>query len=166
MKTIYVLLLSFFITLTLSAQHTLHKMWDKKYGGLKSDELYKVIQGNNGGYLLCGYSNSNIGGDKTQNDWNTSGSTTDFWVIQIDSDCNKVWDKRFGGTGYELNVNIIPTNDHGYIIGGPTDSDNSIYYKLLITDIFLQDVQSPVLAAMLVNLIRIPPILIKEIIGS
>jgi hypothetical protein len=125
MKTIYVLLLSFFITLTLSAQHTLHKMWDKKYGGLKSDELYKVIQGNNGGYLLCGYSNSNIGGDKTQNDWNTSGSTTDFWVIQIDSDCNKVWDKRFGGTGYELNVNIIPTNDHGYIIGGPTDSDIS-----------------------------------------
>jgi hypothetical protein len=46
--------------------------WDNTIGGSSIDELYSVIQTSDGGYLLGGTSESDAGGDKTENSLGSS----------------------------------------------------------------------------------------------
>jgi hypothetical protein len=100
-----------------------NKQWDKRFGGSNNDILDKIIQTRDGGYILAGFSESGISGDKTQPDWDISEVTSDYWVVKIDSVGNKQWDKRFGGTSNEEDRDIIQTPDGGYLIGGTSVSD-------------------------------------------
>src|SRR5678815_4232341 len=70
------------------------KQWDKRFGGSHSDALYTVLETSDGGYLLAGDSNSPGDGDKTDDSW----GSTDFWIIKVDSNGEKQWDKDYGGT--------------------------------------------------------------------
>ncbi len=94
------------------------KQWDKTFGGKEWDRLYAMIPTSDGGYLLGGSSNSGITGDKSEE----SRNLDDYWVVKIDSDGRKQWDKTFGGTGLEDLKSIIPTADGGYILGGMSAS--------------------------------------------
>lgn len=100
-----------------------NKQWDKRFGGSGSDYLFSVIQTNDGGFMLGGESNSEISGDKTEANWDTSGSTDDYWIVRIDMNGNKLWDKRYGGTKDDYFSSIEQTNDGGYILGGISISD-------------------------------------------
>ena len=91
-----------------------NKQWDKDFGGVYGDGLYALQQTTDGGYILGGYSNSIIGGDKTQTTW----GYMDYWIVKIDSLGNKQWDKDFGGTDYEYLFALQQTTDGGYILGG------------------------------------------------
>ncbi len=72
--------------------------WDKTYGGTFRDELFALLEiPNGGGYILGAHSNSNISGEKSE----MSRGNQDFWLLQIDQQGNKVWDKTLGGDGYE-----------------------------------------------------------------
>ena len=99
-----------------------NKQWDKRFGGILDDELYAVQQTSNGGYILGGYSFSGIGGDKTQDNRDLTNSTSDFWVVKIDSSGNKQWDKRFGGNDMDGINSLLQTCDGGYILGGTSSS--------------------------------------------
>jgi len=95
-------------------QSPLVKVWDKRFGGNNSD-IYKAVgQTGDNGYILAGWSDSEIGGDKSQPHWGMS----DFWMVKTDSIGNKQWDKRFGGTEMEWLYAIQQTSDGGYILGG------------------------------------------------
>jgi len=98
-----------------------NKEWDKRFGGNYEDELYSIQQTVDGGYILGGWSNSDSSGDKTQPSWGAFGSM-DYWIVKIDSLGNKLWDKRFGGTGYEEFRLLQQTTDGGYILGGFSNS--------------------------------------------
>ena len=102
-----------------------NKQWDKRFGGTNDDDLYSVIQTNDRGYILGGFSNSGISGDKTQSNWDPNDSYDDFWVVKIDSVGNKQWDKRFGGIKEDGLGPILQTADGGYILGGGSSSDSS-----------------------------------------
>ncbi|HRC32318.1 MAG TPA: hypothetical protein PK736_02625 [Bacteroidia bacterium] len=91
-----------------------NKQWDKRYGGTDSDLLTSFQQTSDGGYILGGRSESGISGDKTQPSWGND----DYWIVKIDSLGTKQWDKRFGGTSYELFYSLQQTTDGGYILGG------------------------------------------------
>ena len=97
------------------------KQWDKDFGGTGADYLHSVLQTNDGGFLLGGYSNSGISGDKTQPVW----GSYDYWVVKTDSLGNKQWDKDFGGTSQDRLYSIQQTFDGGYIFGGQSESGNS-----------------------------------------
>jgi predicted secreted protein len=84
-----------------------NKIWDKTFGGRKDDEADAIIKVNNG-YIIAGYTDSFGAGDR------------DVWVIKIDKNGNKIWDKTFGGTYYDDAYAIIKA-DNGYIIVGDTD---------------------------------------------
>ena len=43
------------------------KLWDKAYGGALDEKLTELRQTSDEGYILAGYSSSNIGGDKSEN---------------------------------------------------------------------------------------------------
>ena len=90
------------------------KQWDKRFGGTFLDYLYSLQQTTDGGYILGGYTYSNVNGDKTQTSWGSS----DYWIVKIDSLGIKQWDKRFGGIVWERLFSLQKTSDGGYILAG------------------------------------------------
>src|SRR4051812_16362225 len=73
------------------------KRWDKSFGGSGDDQLYSVHQLPDGGYLLSGSSEFGVSGNKT----NAGFGSLDLWVVKLDVDGNKVWEKSFGGADGE-----------------------------------------------------------------
>ncbi|MEP7168761.1 MAG: T9SS type A sorting domain-containing protein [Bacteroidota bacterium] len=99
-----------------------NKLWDKDFGGTNYDQLYSLQQTYDGGYILGGYSFSDISGDKTQDNWDASGNTPDYWILKTDSLGNKQWDKDLGGTNADYLYSMQQTSDNGYILGGTSYS--------------------------------------------
>ncbi|GAB4055641.1 hypothetical protein GCM10028810_68560 [Spirosoma litoris] len=98
-----------------------NKVWDKRFGGTDYDYLFSLTAGLDGGYLLGGRSSSGQNGDKSQ----PSQGSYDYWVVKIDANGNKVWDKRFGGTDYDYLFSTITTSDGGYLLGGTSASNQN-----------------------------------------
>src|SRR6185295_4922142 len=65
-------------------------------------------------YILGGYSDSGISGDKTQACWGYE----DYWMVKIDADGVQQWDARFGGADHDYFYSLQQTVDGGYILGG------------------------------------------------
>jgi hypothetical protein len=117
------LFLTVFILQGQTQQHALAKQWDKRYGGLLQDELWSTIQTSDGGYFLGGGVYSGAGGDKTQDNCDTSFNTYDYWVVRLDAYGQKIWDKRFGGRGDDGILNVKQTCDGGFIAAGISASE-------------------------------------------
>lgn len=102
-----------------------NKQWDKTYGGNNDDDLYEIVNTFDGGYLLAGWSFSDSSGEKSQPNWDTSGVTCDYWIVKIDSLGNKQWDKRYGGTDYDDLFGCEQLPDSGFILSGESYSQPS-----------------------------------------
>ncbi|QNF32134.1 T9SS type A sorting domain-containing protein [Adhaeribacter swui] len=94
------------------------KQWDKSYGGSGDDYLNQVIQTMDGGYLLAGSSLSGKSGDKSQ----ASRGGRDYWIVKVDKQGNKEWDKRYGGTGNEELKKVIQLASGRYLLVGNSNS--------------------------------------------
>ncbi len=57
------------------------KQWDKTLGGNGYDQLNLLQQTADGGYILGGYSESGISGDKTE-----ARGLKDYWIVKLSSD--------------------------------------------------------------------------------
>ena len=95
--------------------------WAKTYGGSGVEFANIAIESQVSGFLLVGYSSSVISGDKSQ----ASKGGVDYWILKIDKNGSKVWDKTFGGTSADYGKGILPTADGGYIVLGQSDSGMS-----------------------------------------
>ncbi|WP_210466817.1 T9SS type A sorting domain-containing protein, partial [Rufibacter roseolus] len=92
-----------------------NKLWDRTVGGSGNEEfLYALAQTLDGGYVLGANSGSGVSGDKTE----ASKGLSDYWVIRLDGDGNKLWDRTIGGNGIERLQSLILTSDGGYLLGG------------------------------------------------
>jgi len=98
-----------------------NKLWDKAYGGNGHDNCYDVIQTDDGGYLLGGRSNSSAGGDVGE----AGRGEVDYWIVKIDANGNKLWDKRYGGGGWDGFWRILSIPGGGYLLGGSSTSNAS-----------------------------------------
>jgi hypothetical protein len=101
----------------LQAQAPINKIWDKTFGGADIDHLYAGTKTSDGGYIFGGGSGSGVGGDKTQP---FVGGNSDIWIVKIDADGNKEWDKSFGSINSDALWSIKQTTDGGYLVGGTT----------------------------------------------
>jgi hypothetical protein len=91
------------------------KVWDKTIGGNGSDgETYSIISTADGGFVIAGYSNSGISGDKTE----INKGYYDYWMVKINSSGQVVWDKTIGGDNYDLVHSMTSTNDGGFVVVG------------------------------------------------
>ena len=87
-KILLLIYISFFNYQFSIAQNPLVKQWDYRFGGTSADDLFSLLQTQDGGYILGGNSLSTIGGDKTQD---TVG-IWDYWIVKINSSGIKEWD--------------------------------------------------------------------------
>ncbi|MEO5674431.1 MAG: hypothetical protein ABIQ74_07265, partial [Chitinophagales bacterium] len=105
---------SFFSPKQSYGQNPLVKQWDARFGGSDYDWLLSLQQTADGGYILGGYSDSGISGDKTQ----ASQGGYDYWIVKTDAGGVKQWDARFGGSNDDYLFSLQQTADGGYILGG------------------------------------------------
>jgi hypothetical protein len=92
------------------------KLWDKRFGGDAMESLAKVLATPDGGYLLCGDSYSGVGYDKAED----SRGESDYWVVKVDAQGIKQWDKRYGSSSYDQLKSAIITPDGGSLLVGTT----------------------------------------------
>jgi photosystem II stability/assembly factor-like uncharacterized protein len=89
-------------------------------------DMNVAVATNDGGYLIGGYNNSSsIGGDVSSTCRLGLGNLTtmDFWILKVDANGVRQWDKRFGGNKDDNLNDLIKTSDGGYLLGGFTSSD-------------------------------------------
>lgn len=92
--------------------------WQRLYGGDKFDYGYAVVETAGGGYALVGvtYSRGNGSGD--------------VYLVRADSGGNVLWERTFGGHGYDEGRALLQTQDGGFLIAGVAgtrDNGSDIY---------------------------------------
>ncbi len=95
--------------------------WQNTIGGSDNDNLNIIRQTLDGGYILGGYSLSNISGDKTENCYGNE----DYWIVKVDSAGVIQWQNTIGGNGRDFLLSMEQTIDGGYILGGKSSSNIS-----------------------------------------
>ncbi len=86
-------------------------VWNKTFGGNKSDKVQSIVQTSDGGFAVAGYKASN------------SRGSYDAWVFKLNASGNKTWEKTFGGSNVDTAVSIIQTSDGGFAVTGQTNSE-------------------------------------------
>jgi uncharacterized delta-60 repeat protein len=87
-----------------------NKVWKKTYGGSSDDWARSIQQTSDGGYIVAGETSS------------FGAGYSDFYIIKLDANGNKVWQKTYGGSSYDVAYSIQQTSDGGYIVAGETYS--------------------------------------------
>ena len=95
--------------------------WQNTIGGIDNEIFSDIQLTRDGGYILGGYSESNISGDKTEN----SKGNYDYWVVKLDASGSVEWQKTIGGSGEDRLYSLQQTTDSGYILGGLSKSNIS-----------------------------------------
>jgi hypothetical protein len=89
--------------------------WQKTLGGSLDDRGRDIIQTQDGGYAILGYSFS------SDNDVTNNTGLQDYWLIKLDANGNIIWQKSYGFQGADSGMSLIETNDQGYLITGVLD---------------------------------------------
>jgi len=95
-------------------------LWTRTYGGIKNDSASSIQLTSDGGYIICGSSES-FGAGKE-----------DIYLLRIDSNGNALWTKTYGGTDYDYGSSVRQTLDGGYIIAGQTNSFGAGEYDVYL----------------------------------
>ena len=92
--------------------------WGKNYGGSERDAAESIEQTLDGGFIVAGQSESK--------DQDVSGNhgTSDIWIFKIDSVGNLLWERNYGGSGYDEARAIKQTADGTYVVAGSSESDD------------------------------------------
>jgi len=96
--------------------------WAHSYGGSANEAGYEVIQLENGGYVVVGYTMSADGAVVGHH------GGQDVWVLGLDAAGELLWQRTWGGTGHELGQGILTDANGGCIISlysTSTDGDIS-----------------------------------------
>ena len=97
--------------------------WIRTFGGSDEDVAQTVIETNDGGYAILGFTKSTDG--------DIAGKTTsvnDFWLLKLDSEGNLLWNQTYGGSDDDRGQSLIQTSDGGYVLAGyskSSDGDSS-----------------------------------------
>ena len=96
--------------------------WQNTIGGDLSDQPQVIYQLYDNGFIVGGFSNSHIAGDKTEDLIGDDEDTYDYWVIRLDSIGNVIWQNTIGGTWDDNLLDIKSSSDAGFILAGYSNS--------------------------------------------
>jgi hypothetical protein len=83
-------------------------LWTKTYGGKGRDNGWAVLQTEDRGFIIVGFSESFGSGDM------------DFYLIRLDDKGDTLWSKTYGGTGDEYCWDMDAVPGKGFILIGET----------------------------------------------
>jgi len=86
------------------------ELWNRTYGGKGSDVAKAIIKNDSNSFIILGSTTSY--GKKNSN----------IWIIMIDNLGNEIWNKTYGGDGWDEGNGIISKNSDEFIIVGNTNS--------------------------------------------
>jgi gliding motility-associated-like protein len=89
-------------------------IWEKNFGGEDVDEPRNIIELTDGSIVVCGNSWSTNFGDKTSPNYGQS----DYWIIKLDKDGKKLWDKSFGGNSNDFAINLDQNKTGSFLVCG------------------------------------------------
>jgi hypothetical protein len=124
MKGFFIIILSgSFIPFQLAAQTVSPPTieWQRSFGGTNGDVASCIRQTSDGGFVVGGYSGSDVSGNKTSANF----GHLDYWLIRLDKDGNKLWDFSFGGDDADILTDIQLTADGGFLLAGFSSSPAS-----------------------------------------
>jgi hypothetical protein len=90
--------------------------WFRYFGGTMNDRVNDIVEANDGGILMCGYTESQ------DFDIADSHGSYDYWVIKLHADGGLHWKKTYGGSDIDQAFGIEKTNNNSYLIVGRSNS--------------------------------------------
>lgn len=90
-------------------------LWTRTYGGSLNETASDLVPLEDGGFLVMASANSNDG------DVTGAHGGQDMWVLKVDANGDLLWQRTFGGSGFEMGILAEPTDD-GYLLCGSTFS--------------------------------------------
>ncbi len=95
-------------------------LWNRTYGGPGFEWGRSVQVLGDGGFIVAGSTESFGAGE------------TDLYLVRTDPDGNMLWNRTYGGPGFEGGSSVQVLGDGGFIVVGSTYSINSSNYVLLV----------------------------------
>lgn len=90
-------------------------IWEKTHGGSSFDVARSVSKTQDNGFLIAGYSRS------SNNDFTNQGQS-DAWILKIDNNGEKLWQKFIGGSENDFLFDAIELNNQSIIAVGESSS--------------------------------------------
>jgi hypothetical protein len=94
-----------------------NKVAERSFGGIGSDVFKAMTLTADGGFALVGYSSSSSNGNKTS----FSYGSDDFWIVRLNANGDKLWDRSFGGDARDRALSVWETNGV-LVVGGVSQS--------------------------------------------
>lgn len=94
--------------------------WQECLGGSGDEYGNSIHQTADGGYLLCGQTDSDDGDVSGTHDTYYG----DMWIVKLSSNGTIEWQKALGGSMEDSAYSGMQTSDGGYIVAGMTGSDD------------------------------------------
>ena len=91
-------------------------LWQKSWGGSGYDSLSQVIETEDGNFILFGHSES------TDIEGLPNKGSQDAIILKYDKNGNMLWQKSWGGNGYDSLSQVIETEDGNFILFGHSES--------------------------------------------
>ncbi len=85
-------------------------LWYRTYGGEGTDNGWDILQTEDNGFMILGFTDSFGAGEM------------DIYLIRTDSDGQKLWERTFGEAKSEYGWALAGTPDGGFVLAGQTDS--------------------------------------------
>jgi hypothetical protein len=93
--------------------------WTRTFGGIYLDEGNSIQQTTDGGYIIAGTSV-------------VSGKSGELYLLKLDGNGNKAWEKTFGGIYDDYGYSVQQTADGGYLVTGAFLNKGNGYDAILI----------------------------------
>lgn len=92
-------------------------VWSKVYGLAGREYPYGVYETADNGVIVVGHKRLQEG-----DHLDYYGTYHDFWILRLDPEGNLLWEKTYGGRGYEVAYAVQQTQTGGYLVAGVTTS--------------------------------------------
>ncbi|MCF8296568.1 MAG: T9SS type A sorting domain-containing protein [Saprospiraceae bacterium] len=118
LKRFQIIVLFGLLNLSINAQITTTVINQNTIGGINEESLNAYKATSDGGFIVCGLSDSDISGDKTD----SLRGSCDFWLLKLNADLTIKWQKTIGGSIYDSPSEVLLCDDGGYLCLGSSDS--------------------------------------------
>ena len=93
-------------------------VWERSFGGSGIEVAYDIERTEDNAYVIVGHTFS------TDKDISQNHGGSDAWLIKINEGGELIWEKTYGGSGFDSANSVKQTSDGGYLIAGNSRSSD------------------------------------------